>query len=142
VSSPAPKLKFHCYTGDGYVRSEGAIAVLLQKAKDAKRVYAKVLAAGSNCDGYKDEGITFPSCEMQVKLFKRVAEIAGIDPKTIDFMEAHGSATRVRRLYMCMYKLASMLPICVPILQQEIVRFNFLVGWRPARNERCCRSIH
>jgi 3-oxoacyl-(acyl-carrier-protein) synthase len=82
--------------GDGYVRSEGVIAVLLQKAKDAKRIYANVLAAGSNCDGYKDEGITFPSCEMQMKLFRHVAELAGIDPKTIDFMEAHGSATRVR----------------------------------------------
>lgn len=77
------------------MRSEGAVAVLLQRAKCAKRVYANVLAAGSNCDGYKDEGITFPSGAMQVKLFSKVAQIAGIDPSTIDFMEAHGSATRV-----------------------------------------------
>lgn len=79
------------------------IAVLLQKAKDAKRVYANVLAAGSNCDGYKDEGITFPSCEMQTKLFRHVAELAAIDPKIIDFMEAHGSATRVIILRICIY---------------------------------------
>lgn len=89
------------FTGDGYVRSEGIVAVLLQKAKSAKRVYAKVLAAGSNCDGYKDEGITFPSGPQQVKLFRRVAQLAGIDPSTIDFMEAHGSATRVIELIRC-----------------------------------------
>ena len=53
------------------------------------------MAAGSNCDGYKDEGITFPSGPQQVKLFRRVAQLAEIDPSTIDFMEAHGSATRV-----------------------------------------------
>lgn len=83
------------YVGDGYVRSEGVVAVLLQKANVAKRIYANVLAAGSNCDGYKDDGITFPSGPLQVKLFRKVARLAGIDPKTIDFMEAHGSATRV-----------------------------------------------
>lgn len=86
--------------GDGYVRSEGVVAVLLQKAKTAKRVYAKVLAAGSNCDGYKDDGITFPSGAQQVKLFRRVADLAGVDPSKIDFMEAHGSATRVREWLM------------------------------------------
>lgn len=53
------------------------------------------MSAGSNCDGYKDDGITFPSGEQQMKLFKRVAQLADIDPSTIDFMEAHGSATRV-----------------------------------------------
>lgn len=98
ISNRVHLRRFFCQIGDGYVRSEGAIAVLLQKAKDAKRVYANVLAAGSNCDGYKDEGITFPSCEMQINLFKRVAKMAGIDSKTIDFMEAHGSATRVSTL--------------------------------------------
>ncbi len=87
----------HNVVGDGYVRSEGVVAVLLQKAKNAKRIYAHVLAAGSNCDGYKDEGITFPSGPQQVKLFTKVAQLAGIDANTIDFMEAHGSATRVCR---------------------------------------------
>ncbi|XP_065211282.1 fatty acid synthase-like [Planococcus citri] len=93
--SPEGKCKAFDISGDGYVRSEGVVAVLLQKAKSAKRVYAQVLAAGSNCDGYKDEGITFPSGPQQVKLFRRVAQLANIDPSTIDFMEAHGSATRV-----------------------------------------------
>lgn len=93
--SPEGKCKAFDIGGDGYVRSEGIVAVLLQKAKSAKRVYAKVLASGSNCDGYKDEGITFPSGPQQVKLFRRVAQLAGVDPSTIDFMEAHGSATRV-----------------------------------------------
>lgn len=92
-----------CYTsaflifqkGDGYVRSEGAVAVLLQKAKVAKRIYASVLNAGSNADGYKDEGITFPSQEMQISLFRQVQDEVGVNATHIAFMEAHGSATKV-----------------------------------------------
>lgn len=83
------------YLGDGYVRSEGAVAVLLQKAKVAKRIYASILNTGSNADGYKDEGITFPSQEMQIALFKQVQEEVGVNATHLSFMEAHGSATKV-----------------------------------------------
>lgn len=78
------------------MRSEGAVAVLLQRAKVAKRIYASVLNAGSNADGYKDEGITFPSREMQVSLFTNVQEEIGVNATHLAFMEAHGSATKVR----------------------------------------------
>lgn len=81
--------------GDGYVRSEGIVSVLLQKAKVAKRIYASILNTGSNADGYKDEGITFPSQEMQISLFKQVQEEVGVNATHLAFMEAHGSATKV-----------------------------------------------
>lgn len=42
--------------GDGYCRSEAAVAVLLTKRSVAKRVYATVLNAGNNTDGYKEQG--------------------------------------------------------------------------------------
>jgi len=77
------------------VRSEGIVAVLLQKAKDAKRIYASILNTGSNADGYKDEGITFPSREMQISLFRQVQEEVGVKATDLAFMEAHGSATKV-----------------------------------------------
>lgn len=77
------------------MRSEGVVAVLLQKAKLAKRIYAGLLNTGSNADGYKDEGITFPSQEMQISLFKRVQEEVGVKSTDLAFMEAHGSATKV-----------------------------------------------
>lgn len=77
------------------MRSEGVVAVLLQKAKAAKRIYASVLNAGSNADGYKDEGITFPSQEMQISLFQQVQNEVGVNATHVSFMEAHGSATKV-----------------------------------------------
>jgi len=77
------------------VRSEGVVAVLLQKAKPAKRIYAGLLNTGSNADGYKDEGITFPSQEMQISLFRQVQEEVGVKSTDLAFMEAHGSATKV-----------------------------------------------
>lgn len=77
------------------MRSEGVVAVLLQKAKAAKRIYAGVLNTGSNADGYKDEGITFPSQEMQVSLFRQVQNEVGVNATHVAFMEAHGSATKV-----------------------------------------------
>lgn len=42
--------------GNGYCRSEAAVAVLLTKKSMAKRVYATVLNAGNNTDGYKEQG--------------------------------------------------------------------------------------
>jgi len=93
--SPGGKCRSFDAEGDGYVRSEGVVAVLLQRAKNAKRIYASVLNTGSNADGYKDEGITFPSQEMQISLFRRVQEEVGVKSTDLAFMEAHGSATKV-----------------------------------------------
>lgn len=45
-----------CDTGNGYCRSEAAVAVLLMKRSVAKRVYATVVNAGNNTDGYKEQG--------------------------------------------------------------------------------------
>lgn len=42
--------------GNGYCRSEAAVAVLLTKKAVAKRVYATVVNAGNNTDGYKEQG--------------------------------------------------------------------------------------
>ena len=40
----------------GYVRSEAVVAMYLQFESNAKRVYATVVHAKSNCDGAKDIG--------------------------------------------------------------------------------------
>lgn len=45
-----------CCQGNGYCRSEAAVVVLLTKRSAAKRVYATVLNAGNNTDGYKEQG--------------------------------------------------------------------------------------
>lgn len=56
--------------GNGYCRSEAAVAVLLTKKSMAKRIYATVVNAGNNTDGYKEQGKhTLPSHRRQI-LFK------------------------------------------------------------------------
>lgn len=85
------------------MRSEGVVAVLLQKTKMAKRIYAGLLNTGSNADGYKDEGITFPSQEMQMSLFQQVQDEVGVNATHLAFMEAHGSATKVNRHKLKIY---------------------------------------
>lgn len=83
------------FAADGYVRSEAICVMFLQRACDAKRIYAKVLHAKTNSDGYKDEGLTYPSREMQTQLMEEFYEEIGIEPTSLDFLEAHGTGTRV-----------------------------------------------
>lgn len=69
--------------------------MFLQKAKDAKRVYANLVYSKTNCDGYKEEGITYPSGKMQMRLLKEFYEDVGIPPSSVDFVEAHSTGTIV-----------------------------------------------
>ena len=52
-------------SADGYVRSEGIVAVLLTTKENARHAYAQVLNNMSSCDGHKMEGIAYPSGEAQ-----------------------------------------------------------------------------
>ncbi len=55
--------------GNGYCRSEAAVAVLITKKSMAKRIYATVLNAGNNTDGYKEQGkLILPSHRRQIYL--------------------------------------------------------------------------
>ena len=80
---------------DGYCRSEAVVSVLLQKKSVAKRIYATVLNTRTNTDGWKPEGITFPSYLAQKKLMIETYSEAGIDPATVEYMEAHMTGTPV-----------------------------------------------
>ena len=85
------------FVGNGYVRSEAAVVIYLQKSSAAKRVYATVVHAKTNTDGNKEQGITFPSGEMQKKLIKEVYAESDVDPRDVAYVEAHGTGTKVRR---------------------------------------------
>jgi fatty acid synthase len=79
----------------GYCRSDAIVALFLQKSSDARRVYATLVHAKKNVDGYKKEGLPFPSKVMQVRLFEEFYEEIGMDPNFVDFIEAHSTGTRV-----------------------------------------------
>uniref|UniRef100_A0A673C4U0 Fatty acid synthase n=1 Tax=Sphaeramia orbicularis TaxID=375764 RepID=A0A673C4U0_9TELE len=93
--SPDGTCKSFDSSGNGYCRSEAAVAVLLTKRSAAKRVYATVVNAGNNTDGYKEQGVTFPSGEMQQKLVCSLYQEANICPEEVEYIEAHGTGTKV-----------------------------------------------
>ncbi|RXM33832.1 Fatty acid synthase [Acipenser ruthenus] len=93
--SPGGSCKSFDASGDGYCRSEAAVAVLLTKRSMARRVYATVLNAGNNTDGYKEQGVTFPSGEMQQRLVRSLYQEARIAPEEVEYIEAHGTGTKV-----------------------------------------------
>uniref|UniRef100_A0A8P4GFA7 Fatty acid synthase n=1 Tax=Dicentrarchus labrax TaxID=13489 RepID=A0A8P4GFA7_DICLA len=93
--SPEGTCKSFDSSGNGYCRSEAAVAVLLTKRSAAKRVYATVLNAGNNTDGYKEQGVTFPSGEMQQRLVRSLYQEANVTPEQVEYVEAHGTGTKV-----------------------------------------------
>ncbi|NWS73173.1 FAS synthase, partial [Crotophaga sulcirostris] len=82
-------------SGAGYCRSEAMVVVLLTKKSMAKRIYATVVNAGTNTDGFKEQGVTFPSGEMQQKLASSVLRESGIRPEEVEYVETHGTGTKV-----------------------------------------------
>lgn len=78
---------------NGFVRSEAVGMVLLQKRRDAKRIYATVMNTGVNNDGYKEEGSPFPSRIMQEKLIRQVYAKTNIKPLDVGYVEAHATGT-------------------------------------------------
>ncbi|MFI9024279.1 amino acid adenylation domain-containing protein [Streptomyces sp. NPDC053560] len=85
-------------SADGYVRAEGVGVVALKRLADAVRdgdpVHAVVLGSGVNQDG-RTNGITVPREDAQVTLVRRVCAEAGIEPGSLQYVEAHGTSTPV-----------------------------------------------
>lgn len=80
---------------NGYVRSEAVSCLFLQKSKDARRIYVRVVHCKSNSDGFNPEGITYPSTLIQGQLLNEVYSECGIKPSELSYIEAHGTATKV-----------------------------------------------
>ncbi len=83
---------------DGIVISEGVAVVILKRLADAQRdgdrIYAVVQGVGASSDG-RCRGLTAPSFEGQVRALQRAYTQAGIDPRTVGYIEAHGTGTAV-----------------------------------------------
>ncbi|KAL6267253.1 hypothetical protein P5V15_000327 [Pogonomyrmex californicus] len=79
---------------NGYSRSETVAMVYLQRAKNAKRIYAICSHVKINNDGYKEEGITYPSKLMQSTLLTEFYNECGVPTSCLDYIEAHGTGTR------------------------------------------------
>ena len=81
---------------DGFVDGEGVGAVLLKTLKqaliDGDHVYGVVKGSFVNAGG-RTGGYTVPNPNAQAKVVKQALQRSGIDPRTIGYIEAHGTGT-------------------------------------------------
>ncbi|HEY1440018.1 MAG TPA: type I polyketide synthase, partial [Mycobacterium sp.] len=96
VLAPDGRIKSFSSDADGYTRSEGAGMLALKRVDDARRDGDQILAviAGSavNHDG-RSNGLIAPNQDAQADVLRRAYKDAGIDPRTVDYIEAHGTGT-------------------------------------------------
>lgn len=96
--SPAGLCKAFDASGDGYVRGEGAVALVLRAEDVARRngdrIHSLAVGSGTNQDG-RTTGLSLPSSEAQGALLTQVYDACGISPDDLAFVEAHGTGTRV-----------------------------------------------
>jgi amino acid adenylation domain-containing protein len=82
--------------GDGYVPGEGAGAVLLKPLDraiaDGDQIYGIIRSSVLNHGG-KTIGYTVPNPHAQAAVIARAIDSAGIDPRAITYIEAHGTGT-------------------------------------------------
>ncbi|CAL1290486.1 unnamed protein product [Larinioides sclopetarius] len=79
--------------GNGYGRSEAIVTFLIQKSDVARRKYASIVHIKANTDGFKQEGVSFPSAAMQRRLIKEVYDECKVNPLDVCYVEAHGTGT-------------------------------------------------
>ncbi|TDV57597.1 type I polyketide synthase [Actinophytocola oryzae] len=93
----------HCRPFDaaagGTVPGNGAVTVVLRRLSEAladrDHIYAVIRGSAVNNDGAVKAGFAAPSVDGQHRVITSALTVAGVDPSTIGYVEAHGTATRV-----------------------------------------------
>ncbi|MGW1784018.1 SDR family NAD(P)-dependent oxidoreductase [Streptomyces sp. NPDC002143] len=81
---------------DGTILGEGIGAVVLkplvEAERDGDRVYAVIKGTALSNAGVRN-GFTVPNPRMQARAVEKAIEDSGVDPRTITYVEGHGSGT-------------------------------------------------
>ncbi|MEU7559625.1 type I polyketide synthase [Streptomyces eurythermus] len=93
----------HCRPFDaeagGTVPGNGVVVLVLRRLSDAlaagDHVYAVLRGSAVNNDGSLKAGFTAPGVDGQARVVATALALAGVDPATVGYVEAHGTATRV-----------------------------------------------
>ncbi|MCK9638239.1 MAG: SDR family NAD(P)-dependent oxidoreductase, partial [Methylobacter tundripaludum] len=84
--------------GNGFVPGEGVGAVLLKRLSQAVRdgdpIHAVIRGSSVNHGG-KTNGYTVPNPNAQAELIRDTLQKAGVDARTVSYMEAHGTGTEL-----------------------------------------------
>ncbi len=96
--SPTGRCRVFDAAGDGYVRGEGAGAVILkplaQALKDGDTILAVIEGSGVNSDG-RTTGLSLPNGKAQAALIAEIYERFNLDKSKLAYVEAHGTGTTV-----------------------------------------------
>ena len=96
VLAPDGRIKSFSQDADGYARSEGGGMIVLKRVADARRDGDEIIAviAGSavNHDG-RSNGLLAPNPDAQAEVLRNAYKDAGINPRDVDYIEAHGTGT-------------------------------------------------
>ena len=95
--SPDGRCRTFDAQAQGTVFGSGAGVVVLKRLADAiadgDHVYAVILGSAVNNDGSGKVGFTAPSAAGQAKVIAVAQALANVDPRSISYIEAHGTAT-------------------------------------------------
>lgn len=95
--APDGRCKSFDAAANGYVRSEGAGAVLLRPLQaalaDGDSIYALIHGTAVNSDG-RSNGMVAPNLRAQIACVRAAFARAGIAPASTQYVEAHGTGTR------------------------------------------------
>ena len=94
--APDGRCKSFDASADGYGRGEGAGVIALKRLSDAQvsgdRIIAVIRGTSVNHDG-PSSGLTVPNGPAQQALLRAALESADLEPRDIDYLEAHGTGT-------------------------------------------------
>ena len=97
ITSPDGHCRAFDVHADGTVFSNGLGIVVLRRLADAiaanDRIYAVIKGAALNNDGSAKVSFTAPSVEGHAQVIATAQALAGTDPDTISYIEAHGTGT-------------------------------------------------
>lgn len=98
-SSPDGYCRSFDARGKGTVGGAGTCFVLLKRLDDAladnDTIYAVIKGSAVNNDGSEKIGYTAPSIVGQTNIIAEAQAVAGVEPDSIRFIEAHGTATEL-----------------------------------------------
>ncbi|OBA76491.1 polyketide synthase [Mycolicibacterium elephantis] len=96
VLAPDGRIKSFSADADGYARSEGGGMLVLKRLGDARRdgddIIAVIAGSAVNHDG-RSNGLLAPNPDAQAEVLRKAYKDAGINPRDVDYIEAHGTGT-------------------------------------------------
>lgn len=96
--SSSSSIKPFSKLADGMLAGEGIGILVFERLEDAvnagRRVYAVIRGIGTSSDG-RGTAVLAPRKEGQIECLRRAYRDAGLDPRDIELLEGHGTATKI-----------------------------------------------